>query len=134
MLFLLVLQHQLIDLKYYEYYEYNYTSSRSVCKLSTSTFVSSTFFSFFPFQFQALTYDLYNKKYETKERNAGTRNNILFGITMGKPRSAGPSSMIGSNLGNPGEHFWGVMRRAGATSPQFWMLLISFTILFSNVK
>lgn len=41
MLFLLVLQHQLIDLKYNEY---NYTSSRSVCKLSTSTFVSSTFF------------------------------------------------------------------------------------------
>jgi hypothetical protein len=47
---------------------------------------------------------------------AGTRNNILFGIIW---KLLGPSSMIGSNLGNLEEHFLGVMMRAGATSPQF---------------
>jgi hypothetical protein len=61
---------------------------------------------------------------------AGTRNIILFGI-IGK--LSVPSSTMGSNLGNlEEEHFLGVMRRAGATSPQFWMPLIStFTIFLS---
>jgi len=58
----------------------------------------------------------------------GARNNILFGIIS---KLSAPSSMIGSNLGNlEEEHFLGVMRSAGATSPQFWMPLISIFTIF----
>jgi len=61
----------------------------------------------------------------------GTRNNILFGIIW---KLSGPSSMIGSNLENLEEHFLGVLMRAGATSPQFWMpLIFIFTIFLSII-
>jgi len=38
-----------------------------------------------------------------------------------------------SNLGNLEEHFLGVMMRAGATSPQFWMPLISTFTIFLTI-
>jgi hypothetical protein len=61
---------------------------------------------------------------------AGTRNIILFGIIC---KLSVPSSTMGSNLGNlEEEHFLGVMRRAGATSPQFWMPLISTFLIYLN--
>jgi hypothetical protein len=64
----------------------------------------------------------------------GTTNIILFDTIW---KLSGPSSMIGSNLGNlEDEHFLGVMSRAGATSPQFWILLLisTFTIFLSIIN